>query len=147
MHQYRPKITVAAAGAAIAVLLTACGGVRTQVVGDGLHVYVHNRTISSGGLDALIVGTLVTDDGCVLLAEGESRFPVVWPSGTSIAGTDPLVIELPSGEQVNLGDDVQGSGGYLDPEGLEIEIPDDCLNPSREVAVFNPDDRPYVTPR
>lgn len=142
------RIPVAIAAAVIAGLLTACGGVSDQRVGDDdLRFFVHGRTIlPSGGMDALVDGALAAADGCVLLEAGESRYPVVWPSGTSIASTDPLVIELPSGEQVHLGDQVQGGGGYLDPGRLGIDVPDECLNEYGEVAVFNPDDDPAANP-
>lgn len=65
---------------------------------------------------------------------------MVWPSGTSVETTDPLVIELPSGEQVREGDQVSGGGGYPYADTLDIEVPEACLNEWGEVAVFNPDE-------
>lgn len=163
------KIPVAVAAAVIASLLAACGGVSEQRVGDddqrdgdddrreevseqrvgddGLRFFVHGPTVGpEEGEDAEVSGVLAAADGCVLLEEGGSRFPVVWPSGTSVAGSDPLVIELPSGEQVHLGDRVSGGGGYSDPERLGIEVPAECLDEYGEVAVFNPDDDPAADP-
>jgi hypothetical protein len=75
------------------------------------------------------------------------RCPVVWPSGTSVAGADPLVIELPSGDRLELGDEVLGAGGYLSAEDLEVDVPDSCLNEQGEVAVFNPGRRPSPRPQ
>lgn len=162
------QIPVAVAAAVIASLLVACGGVSEQRVGDadqrdgddrreevseqrvgddGLRFFVHGPTVGPAeGEDAGVSGVLAAADGCVLLEEGGSRFPVVWPSGTSVAGTDPVVIALPSGEQVHLGDRVSGGGGYSDPGRLGVEIPAECLNEYGEVAVFNPDDDPAADP-
>lgn len=156
------RTTGAVATLLLAGLITACGGVSEQRVeidgqrdevtdqligDDGLRFFVHGRTIlPSGGMDALVSGALAAADGCVLLEQGEGRYPVVWPSGTSVAGTDPLVIELPSGDQVHLGDEVGGGGGYLSADRLGIDVPDECLNEYGEVAVFNPGDDPAVNP-
>lgn len=143
-----PWAAIGAALALMAGLLTGCGGVREQTVGDDdLRFFVHGRTVlPSGGMDAQVAGALTSADGCVLLERGDTRFPVVWPSGTSVAGTDPLVIELPSGEELNLGDQVSGGGGYLSPDRASISVPDACLNEYGEVAVFNPDDDPVRDP-
>lgn len=140
------RTAVAVAATLTLGLITACGGVSDQRVGDDdLRFFVHGRTVlPSGGMDAVVAGALTVADGCVLLEQGESQYPVVWPSGTSVAGTDPLVIELPSGEQAQLGDEIEGGGGFLEAGRLEIDVPDECLNEWGEVAVFNPDDDPAV---
>lgn len=134
--------------ALLAGLLAGCGRVREQRVGDAeLRFLVHGRDLlPSGGMDAQVGGTLATADGCVLLEQDGSRFPVVWPAGTSVAATDPLVIELPSGERLSVGDRVLGGGGYLDAESLAIDVPAACLNEHGEVAVFNTDDDPVRDP-
>jgi hypothetical protein len=95
-------------------------------------------------MDAQIVGVLAAADGCVLLEQNGIRFPVVWPSGTSIASPDPLVVELPSGAELSLGEHVSGGGGYLKASDVGVEVPDECLNEHDEVAVFNRDDDPVV---
>ena len=145
----RPPVPVAAAVALVLLggLLAGCGGVSQQRVGDDdVRFFVHGRTVlPSGGMEAQVVGVLAAADGCVLLDQDGNRFPVVWPSGTSVAGTDPLVIELPSGEQLQLGEQVSGGGGYLSPDRAGIDVPHACLNEDGEVAVFNPDDEPVAT--
>lgn len=135
---------VAVAVLLLVVLLAGCGGVGERRVGDNdARFFVHGHTVlPSGGLHAQVVGALAVADGCVLLDQDGNRFPVVWPSGTSVAGTDPLIIELPSGEQLELGDQVSGGGGYLSQERAGIDVPNACLNEYGEVAVFNPDDDP-----
>lgn len=131
--------------AALMVVLAGCGGINEQTVGDdGLAYFVHGRQVSSGGMDAAVVGTLTTADGCVLLDQDGNRSPVVWPSGTSVEATDPLVIELPSGEQLREGDQVSGGGGYLNADTLDIDVPEACLNEWGEVAVFNAADEPEI---
>ena len=131
--------------AALTVVLAGCGGIDEQTLGeDRPAFFVHGPQIPSGGNAAEIVGTLTTGDGCVLLDQDSGRFPVVWPSGTTVEGTDPLVIELPSGERVREGDRVRGGGGYPYADTLDIDVPEACLNEWGEVAVFNPDDDPEV---
>lgn len=144
----RHRAAVPVAVALLAGLLTGCGGVREEQVGDGdLRFFVHGRSVlPSGGMDAQIGGTLAAADGCVLFEQGGIRHPVVWPSGTSVADTDPLVIELPSGEEIGIGDQVIGAGGYLSAEDLDIDVPDACLNEHGEVAFFNADDDPVRDP-
>ena len=140
-----PRLPVAAMVAAMVVLLAGCGGINTQTLGEEeLAFFVHGPQIPSGGNAAEVVGTLTTGGGCVLLDQDGNRFPVVWPSGTSVETTNPLVIELPSGEQLREGDQVSGGGGYPYAETLDIEVPEACLNEWGEVAVFNPDDDPVV---
>ncbi|MEX2533493.1 MAG: hypothetical protein WD360_05975 [Nitriliruptoraceae bacterium] len=142
----RVRVTVVAT--VMAGLLTACGGVNEQRVGDDdLGFFVHGKTIlPSGGMDALVIGTFVTANGCLLLETNESKYPVVWPSGTTVVGTDPLVIRLPSGQQVHLGDQLEGGGGYLKAEQLGIDVAEACVNEYGEIAVFNPDVDPSINP-
>lgn len=44
------------------------------------------------------------------------------------------------------GEAVAGGGGYHRPtsDRVAVEIPAECLQETREVAVFNPDDRPTI---
>lgn len=142
---HRPTTGVVLAVIA-AVLLAACGGVNEQRVGDdNLRFFVHGRTAGgSAGMAAEVVGVLTAADGCVLLEQDGTRYPVVWPSGTSVADADPLTVELPSGAELELGDRVRGGGGYLSAADVGIEVPDECLNEYGEVAVFNPDDDPVA---
>lgn len=143
---YQSPAPVALALLALAGLLASCGGINEQRVGDDdLRFFVHGRAVRpAGGMDAEVVGVLSVADGCVLLEQDDSRFPVVWPSGTSVSSTDPLVIELPSGAQLELGGRVSGGGGYLGAASVGIDVPDACLNEYGEVAVFNRDDDPAL---
>lgn len=150
----RPNKSLRRDLAALAVTLTVlvpmlagCAGISGQTVGDSdLHVFVHDRTLGppSGGMAAEVTGALGAASGCVVLDQDGDQYPVVWPSGTEVADTDPLVIELPSAEQLQLGEQVRGGGGYLKADTLDIDVPAACLNEYGEVAVFNPDDDPTV---
>lgn len=141
----RHRLPLLAALAALLLALAGCGGIDQQAVGeDGLAFFVHGPQLPSGGAGAEVAGTLMIEDGCVLLDQDGNRFPVVWPSGTSVEATDPLTIELPSGEQLREGDQVSGGGGYPYADALDIDVPAVCLNEWGEVAVFNPDDDPEV---
>ncbi len=140
MRRWPPRVLGALA---LSAVLAACGGQQAVSTG-GYTIFVHGRSLSPrGGMGALIEGRLATRDGCVILEleDGDLWFPVVWPAGTSIASTDPLVIRLPSGEPLSEGQKVTGGGGYLKPERLDVEIPPGCLPETNEVAVFNPDER------
>jgi hypothetical protein len=135
-----------AAVALLALPLVACGG---QAVASGSQhtIYVHGGSLlPRGGEDALIQGPLASRNGCVVLAQEGSdiAYPVLWPSGTSIVGEDPLTLSLPSGARLTLGQAVTGSGGYhyATSDRVTVAIPSECLPPTDEVAVFNPDDDP-----
>ncbi len=129
---------------AISMVLTSCGGRPGAVESGDFTIYVHGSSLlPRGGTagDAEIEGTLALRGSCVVLeAENEGWFPVVWPAGTSIASDDPFVISLPSGLEVAVGEGVIGSGGYYEPGSVEVEVPQECLPETNEIAVFNPDD-------
>ena len=133
----------------LALALVGCGGGQSEVSGDDYTIFVHRGSLfSRGGVDAGIVGTLTTRDGCVLLEQEESgtAYPVVWPSGTSIYAEDPLTLELPSGEKLAVGQTVSGGGGSYSSssDAVKVDIPAECRRGTSEVWVFNPDDDPSV---
>lgn len=96
---------------------------------------------------AEVQGTLVLEDGCLLLGPGddlnpELRYPPIWPAGTTWQ-SDPPGVVLGSGEVVLIGEAVYGGGGY--PQGVNLnwdalvrEFAIACAGPTGEVAVFNP---------
>lgn len=132
--------------AALVVALAACGGQRSVTTGDHT-IWVHGPSlVPPGGMDAVVEGALALREGCVVLEgpDGQSWYPVVWPSGTRIDSTDPLVLALPSGDDLALGAAVTGGGGYLQPASMDVEIPASCLPATGEVAVFNARDNPLV---
>lgn len=130
---------------ALALGVVGCGG-QSEVSRGDYTIYVHGGSLlPRGGEDALIEGTLTTRNGCVLLqmVGFDHAYPVIWPSGTSIAGDDPLTLRLPSGDDLILGQAVSGGGGYhyTTSDQVDVDIPAQCLLESGEVAVFNPDAR------
>jgi hypothetical protein len=132
--------------AASLLSLAACSGSAQRAVeSDGYTIYVHSGSLlPRGGTHALVVGLLALRDRCVVLerSDGSDWYPVVWPSGTRIASTDPFVVRLPSGAQLAVGESVRGGGGYTFRETLDVDIPTGCLGETQQVAVFNPDDKP-----
>lgn len=65
-----------------------------------------------------IHGTLILEGECLLLMSPQgSRFPIVWPAGTMWDAEGQAVV-LHSGEQVVIGSDIEGTGGYADTEQL-----------------------------
>ena len=110
-------------------------------------MFVHDWSLfPRGGEDAGVGGTLTADNGCVLLNGNDRGHPVVWPAGTSIAREDPLAVELPSGQELAVGQRVAGSGGAHPPSSqrVGVKIPAKCLPEADgmdadHVIVFNPD--------
>lgn len=93
----------------------------------------------SGGLDAIVGGTLALDDGCLRLG----GIPVLWPSGTTWDAETSVVV-LPSGDEASVGAEVTGGGGYSQADSLAgfaadevAEAAADCAGPTGEVGVFN----------
>lgn len=126
------------------LVLSGCGDNGQTAIGRGQYtIYVHRDSIlPRGGDDALVGGTVVTRDGCVLLSFGDgSTYPVIWPSGTVITDDDPLALTLRSGEQVVGGSTVSGGGGSynVDSPMVTVDIPNECRSVTGEVLIFNPD--------
>ena len=65
-----------------------------------------------GGSDALVSGTLAASGSCVGVKVEDVSYPVVFPSGTTSSGE---AIELPSGVELSLGDQVTLGGGFYSP--------------------------------
>jgi hypothetical protein len=122
---------------AMLVVVSGCSG---SV--DGPVIEGNRRT---GGTDAEVLGVVVIEGDCIYLrqAEIDTRYPVVWPHGTSWNRAESA-IKLPDGTLVYDGDQVYGGGyhheGNLDQytvaEGVELALR--CVdNQYGEVAVFN----------
>ena len=119
------------------LVLTACSG---SV--DGPVVEGNRRT---GGENAAIFGELVVEGECLYLAwpESDTRFPVIWPHGTSW-DADRSAVVLRGGTLIRKGDQVSGGGGYHSDNLSTFTVPDGvdlltaCVdNKYREIAVFN----------
>lgn len=127
------------------VALFGSGG-QSELSGDAHTIFVHDWSLfPRGEVDAMTGGRLRTHDGCALLEAGDTRYPVVWPQGTSIASEDPLTLELPSNHEVAVGQKVVGGGGGFDSssDSVEVDIPTTCVPETGEmesgqVIIFNP---------
>lgn len=60
-------------------------------------------------MDALLPGELEVLGGCL----GAGGAVVVWPHGTTVAGTDPLTVDVPGYGTFTLGETVGLAGGYV----------------------------------
>lgn len=137
--------------AGLVIVLAGCGSSdQTEISRGSSTIYVHSGSLlPRGGDDALIEGTVVARDGCVLLGFGDdATYPVVWPSGTSITDDDPLTLRLRSGDEVGVGGTVRGGGGSHDVESamVAVDIADECRSVTGEVVIFNPDGDIAVLP-
>lgn len=136
--------------AATVLVISSCGGQHT-VEADGVTIHVQRSNFLVGsGTDAEVFGSLALQDGCVVLEQEEApdvSYPVVWPAGTAIASTEPIAIQLPSGDVADIGDTVTGAGGYLAADDVDVTLPDECFtrSPDGEIAVFNASDDPVTS--
>lgn len=105
----------------------------------------HLDANSDRGQDAEIAGKIELDRECLyVVLETDQRYPIVWPAGTTWDRGSSLV-RLPTGETVEEGDEVVGSGGYRSVEDAAAiagpsaaELAQECLDDSAtEVAVVN----------
>lgn len=138
---------------AASLILLGCTSGQTAISAGELTIYVHgNSLLPRGGEDALIEGELAIRGNCVLLTRDDVAYPVLWPSGTSIAQEDPLTLKLPSNEFLEVGQQVSGGGGYhrVGSNQVTVDIDYECLTdaePSTQpVAVFNPDGELAIEP-
>ena len=99
------------------------------------------------GWQALVSGTVGIADGCLLLSIPTMRTVVVWPHGTRWS-RDGQDLTMPDGGTLEVGDQVQGGGGYAgaDRRFLQWLVGDttaervvSCVRrtSARGVAVFN----------
>lgn len=91
---------------------------------------------SNDFLNAEVIGTFGNDEECGAFLHDEAfdlRYPVVWPAGTEIEAADPLIIRLPGGSTVEVGEAVSGGGGYHSDVAL---FPEGCAE-SGETAIFS----------
>ena len=93
---------------------------------------------------AEILGTLVLEGECLLLVSPQgSRFPIVWPAGTT---WDPegRVVVLHSGERVAIDSDIEGTGGYVDAEQVMHWLDDEVATLATSCAQGDVDEVAYL---
>lgn len=64
-----------------------------------------------GGEDALIVGEVRLDQGCLVVTDGGASYPIVWQPGTTWDPSAEAVV-LPEGVRVAMGQRISAGGGY-----------------------------------
>ena len=124
---------------------SACSSESMEVGVDG-PVLRHNPLSPNGGNAAAIEGSLELEGDCLYVRslDGDYRYPIVWPSGTTWDETQPSVV-TPEGEQIAVGSTVSGGGGYFnlghveEIAGVEAHaLAKSCVdNAYDEIAVVN----------
>lgn len=125
-------------GAASCALIQSQGDV---VEKDGVHLLVAPDELGEAGV-GYVTSRLVLVDDCVGLDLGAMGSAVViWPHGTEVVSSDPLVIDVPGVGHVREGDQLHGGGD--DYEGSNplpgVDVPASCQG--RLLVSFTPDHR------
>ncbi len=153
-------------GAVIAMLLVlaACGDMATSTTDsptstptpstisdreaavDGPVMRYPQPSSSKEGMAAMVQGVLQLEAGCLYIVQSDigQRFPVLWPAGTRWDEQNQTVVS-PVGEVMQMGDPVEGGGGFLyvaDVERLAgsaaSALAAECVdNTYSEIAVVN----------
>lgn len=127
-----------------------------EVIDDDVRIWTQRRTKMPRGTDALVAGRFGydTQHRCAYLygQGGDTRYPVVWPTGTRITSTDPVILDLPGVERpLTIGDEVKGGGGFGEPRSGWLQVPSPCFGEigdgGPEIAHFNEREVLDVRPR
>ncbi len=72
------------------------------------------RSDNEEGLAAEVRGILELENGCLYLSidEIDERYPVLWPAQTAW-DAERKVVELPTGDEIAVGELAYGGGGYF----------------------------------
>ena len=121
-------------------VLAGCSEGQIESTSGDVRIWLHESGFATGGSDAIVAGTVVFDraNNCILLEEGSSRLPVIWPSDARIMEQNPVTIRV-QGETVSEGDVVEGAGGYQQVGRFDDLIPAECHGSGGGVAMFNSD--------
>ena len=109
-----------------AVSLASCRDSANFLLADGTYVLLAQPGDSGDG--AKIGGTVTVIGSCL----GIDDAVAVWPSGTTVVGTEPLVIKVPDVGEISVGDLVEGAGGTMSSSDLPdgVVVPDECDSPN-----------------
>lgn len=132
----RLAFTATLLAAAFLLLLTACGSEPTTLRDGGVTVLLNDS--ERGGQEAALDGEVTVENGCA----GVDGRVIVWPSGTSIEGTAPFVLDVPGQGQVVVGEAVSLGGGSVAVDTAKpvvdgLIVPDECLGSADEVFAAN----------
>jgi len=91
--------------------------------------------------DAEMQGVLTYDEStrCFLLDDEGYATAVVWPTGTTLAGGQPVGVVVPDVGDVRVGDRVEGGGGFRSTDSLgdEDAALSECVGSNTEYAVLD----------
>jgi hypothetical protein len=123
------RLSALIGGLAVTIGLVGCTGITSERA-DGL-LLVRSQGEQPGD-EARILGSIaVTEGRCVGLRDDEGVVRlVIWPQGTELVRSSPLLLQVARSEELSEGDAVTGAGGYYDdPEDLAQQLeqcaPDD----------------------
>ena len=93
---------------------------------------------------AEILGTLALEGECLLLVLPQgSRFPIVWPAGTTWDPEGQAVV-LHSGERLMIDSDIEGTGGYAGVEQVMGWLGDEVAKLATSCAQGEVDEVAYL---
>ncbi|RKT36905.1 hypothetical protein DEU34_1435 [Microbacterium sp. AG1240] len=85
-------------------------------------------------MEALITGTLTTTrSGCFAVTSGGIIYPLQFPFGT-VLSDDGHTVQVPGLEPLELGDSIQGGGGYVELDAVSPDCEAD--NEYKQYAVW-----------
>lgn len=95
----------------LSLVVSGCApGVHVSEVGENA-IFIDSGFLT--GDQAAINGTLtVTTAACIGIASSGKTYPAVWPRGTKLRAEDPVAIEIPGIGVKQLGDTIEGAGGF-----------------------------------
>jgi hypothetical protein len=126
--------------ALLALSAVGCGEDDGILVADG-PVVAWSLDAEPDGMDAFASGTLVLDDGCLLLDGEDGTAAIVWPRDTTWDSYREAVVST-DGKEVLPGDPVMVGGGYVGiDDDTEVAstardlLDDDCDPSSNQLIV------------
>jgi hypothetical protein len=126
----------------IAMALFIAGCSSTGAVDGPVLTSPRPAVFGSGGMAAILEGTLALDGDCLRLIQGDIEYPVVWPAGAAWEPDTPSIVL--DGQTIEPGATVSGEGGYLTRDHVEqlagsqvADAAGRCAGPTGEIAFFN----------
>ena len=93
---------------------------------DGLVVLVGPKVLDEAGVG--FAGSVEVVNGCVGLRQGDEAWVLIWPKGTELVSSDPVVLDVPNVGTVEEGAQLSGGGAEYDSEHpmSGVDVPSEC---------------------
>ena len=140
MQRMKTRVHLAACGllGTAVVLLSGCSGIATETLDD---IILHSAVVAQPGDEAIILGTVaLTPQRCVGIedADGVIR-AVVWPDETQLVESDPVRMTVGVPDDLMIGDEVAGAGGYYESSDDLASVAQKCGAPDEVIRIrFEP---------